>query len=58
MEPIDRGLVRTLEEAPAKPLQVRLPPDRPIALGDELWLSIPSEQLYLFDPSTGKALFP
>ena len=57
-EPIDRGLVRTLEEAPAKPLQVRLPPDRPIALGDELWLSIPSEQLYLFDPSTGKALYP
>ncbi|MFG3817435.1 ABC transporter ATP-binding protein [Limnothrix redekei] len=58
VEPIDRGLVRTLEEAPAKPLQVRLPPDRPIALGDELWLSIPSEQLYLFDPSTGTALYP
>ncbi|HEY9688604.1 MAG TPA: ATP-binding cassette domain-containing protein [Coleofasciculaceae cyanobacterium] len=58
VEPIDRALVRTLDDGPAKPLHVRLPADRPVSPDDELWLSIPSDRLYLFDPATGAALYP
>lgn len=58
VEPVDHALVRTLDEGPAKALQVRLPSDRAISPDDELWLSIPSDRFYLFDPSTGAALYP
>ncbi|TAD76930.1 MAG: ATP-binding cassette domain-containing protein [Oscillatoriales cyanobacterium] len=58
VEPVDRALVRTLDDGPTKALQVRLPSDRAIGPDDELWLSIPGDRFYLFDPATGAALYP
>ncbi|WP_071189459.1 ABC transporter ATP-binding protein [Trichormus sp. NMC-1] len=39
-------------------LQVRVPPDRVINLGEQLWLSFIPEKLHFFDPETELALFP
>ncbi|WP_422603025.1 TOBE domain-containing protein [Anabaena lutea] len=39
-------------------LQVRVPPDRVITLGEQLWLSFIPEKLHFFDPKTELALFP
>ncbi|WP_016949063.1 ABC transporter ATP-binding protein [Anabaena sp. PCC 7108] len=39
-------------------LQVRVPPDRVINLGEQLWLSLVPEKLLFFDPETELALFP
>ncbi|MFM7373292.1 MAG: TOBE domain-containing protein, partial [Sphaerospermopsis kisseleviana] len=39
-------------------LQVRVPPDRFISLGEQLWLSLVSEKLHFFDPETDLAIFP
>ena len=38
------------------PLQVRIQPDRPVHIGEELWLAIAPEQVHLFDSETGKSL--
>ena len=38
------------------PLQVRISPDRPVCLGEELWLAIAPEQVHLFDTETGNSL--
>lgn len=35
--------------------QVRTEPDRPVALDEELWLSLAIEKLHLFDPQTGES---
>ena len=37
-------------------LQVRVDPDRPFAIGEELWLAIDPEKIHLFDPHTEAAL--
>ncbi len=37
-------------------LQVRISPDRPVYLGEELWLAIAPEHIHLFDGETGNSL--
>ncbi|MFM7406055.1 MAG: ABC transporter ATP-binding protein [Cuspidothrix sp.] len=39
-------------------LQVRVPPDRYINVGEQLWLSLTPEKLHFFDPKTELAIFP
>ncbi len=39
-------------------LQVRVPPDRVIRVGEELWLSLTPEKLHFFDPETELAIYP
>ena len=39
-------------------LQARISPDHPVAIRDELWLSIVPEKIHLFDPKTTQALSP
>ncbi|NJN86123.1 MAG: TOBE domain-containing protein [Leptolyngbyaceae cyanobacterium SL_7_1] len=39
-------------------LNARVDPDRPIALGESLWLSLAVEKIHLFDPSSGEAIVP
>jgi multiple sugar transport system ATP-binding protein len=40
------------------PMQVRVEPDRPVAIGEELWLAIAPDKIHLFDAETGWALDP
>jgi len=47
----------SLTDAPAVRLQVRVPPDRSIRVGEELWLAIAHEKIHLFDPDTELAIF-
>lgn len=39
-------------------LQARIEPDRPVQLGEQLWLSIAPDKIHLFDSRTGQAIFP
>ncbi len=39
-------------------LQVRIPPDRFVQVGEQLWLSLSSEKIHFFDPETELAIFP
>lgn len=39
-------------------LQVRIPPDRIIRLGEQLWLSLSPEKIHFFDPETELAIYP
>ncbi len=39
------------------PLQVRIPPDRPARIGEQLMLAIAPDKIHLFDPETGSAIF-
>ncbi|MGM3308154.1 ABC transporter ATP-binding protein [Anabaena sp. WFMT] len=39
-------------------LQVRVPPDRIINIGEQLWLSLLPDKLHFFDPETELAIFP
>ena len=39
-------------------LQVRIEPDRPVRVGDELWLSLSPDKIHLFNPDTGLAIDP
>ncbi|HYW19302.1 MAG TPA: ABC transporter ATP-binding protein [Nodularia sp. (in: cyanobacteria)] len=39
-------------------LQVRVPPDRLVRVGEQLWLSLNPEKLHFFDPHTELAIFP
>jgi multiple sugar transport system ATP-binding protein len=39
-------------------LQVRVPSERQIRLGEEIWLSLALEKLHFFDPETDLAIFP
>lgn len=38
-------------------LQVRVPPERLINVGDELWLSLIQDKIHFFDPETDLAIF-
>ncbi|MBN3893421.1 MAG: ABC transporter ATP-binding protein [Nostoc sp. JL31] len=42
----------------AKFLQVRIPPDRFVQPGEQLWLSLTPEKIHFFDPETELAIFP
>ena len=39
-------------------LQARIPPDRLVSCGEELWLSLNQDKLHFFDPETELAIFP
>lgn len=41
---------------PAPPLQVRIEPDRPVSLGETLWLAIAADKIHLFDPATDQSI--
>ncbi|WP_293340005.1 ATP-binding cassette domain-containing protein [Microcoleus sp. CAWBG58] len=47
-----------LTDDPAVRMQVRVPPDRSIRVGEELWLAIAHDKIHLFDPDTELAIFP
>jgi multiple sugar transport system ATP-binding protein len=47
-----------LTDAPVVQMQVRVPPDRTVRVGDELWLAIAYDKIHLFDPDTELAIFP
>ncbi|MEG5058327.1 ATP-binding cassette domain-containing protein [Microcoleus sp. A2-C5] len=47
-----------LTDAPAVRMQVRVPPERSIRVGEELWLAITHDKIHLFDPDTELAIFP
>ncbi|MBD2531448.1 ABC transporter ATP-binding protein [Nostoc flagelliforme FACHB-838] len=42
----------------ANSLQVRIPPDRFVQVGEQLWLSLTPEKIHFFDPETELAIFP
>ncbi|OKH52552.1 sugar ABC transporter ATP-binding protein [Calothrix sp. HK-06] len=39
-------------------LQVRIPPDRTVKMGEQIWLSLTPEKLHFFDPETEIAIYP
>ncbi|MBW4450190.1 MAG: ABC transporter ATP-binding protein [Spirirestis rafaelensis WJT71-NPBG6] len=39
-------------------LQVRVPPDRTVRVGEQLWLSLATDKIHFFDPETDLAIFP
>jgi multiple sugar transport system ATP-binding protein len=39
-------------------LQVRIPPDRNLKIGEKIWLSIAPEKMHFFDPETELAIYP
>ena len=39
-------------------LQVRVPPERLVSVGDQLWLSLIPDRIHFFDPMTELAIFP
>ncbi|MDZ8056016.1 MAG: ATP-binding cassette domain-containing protein [Aulosira sp. ZfuCHP01] len=39
-------------------LQVRVPPERLVSVGDQLWLSLITDKIHFFDPETDLAIFP
>ena len=39
-------------------LQVRVPPDRLVSVGEQLWLSLTPDRIHFFDPDTELAIFP
>jgi multiple sugar transport system ATP-binding protein len=39
-------------------LQVRIPPDRIVKMGEQIWLSLTPEKLHFFDPETDIAIYP
>ncbi|MBD2740204.1 ATP-binding cassette domain-containing protein [Coleofasciculus sp. FACHB-1120] len=45
-----------LESAIAYSLQVRIPPDKVVRIGDRLWLSLIPDKIHFFDPQTGIAI--
>jgi multiple sugar transport system ATP-binding protein len=42
--------------AEASNLQVRIPPDQRVQIGERLWLSMATDKIHLFDPQTGLAI--
>jgi multiple sugar transport system ATP-binding protein len=49
--------VKLLDLEPAHPImQVRVAPDKSVAIGEEVWLSVATDKLHLFDETTGLAL--
>ncbi|MDJ0795311.1 MAG: ABC transporter ATP-binding protein [Calothrix sp. MO_167.B12] len=39
-------------------VQVRVPPDKLVRLGEQLWFSLTPEKIHFFDPETELAIFP
>jgi multiple sugar transport system ATP-binding protein len=50
--------VKTAKSAIANnSLQVRIPPDRTVRVGEQIWLSLAPEKIHFFDPETDLAIF-
>ncbi|PSB00860.1 ABC transporter ATP-binding protein [Merismopedia glauca] len=47
-----------LSDLPNSALQIRIPPDRPVQIGEKLWLSLSADKIHLFDPDTTEAVRP
>lgn len=47
---------RTAIDSSSSVLQVRIEPDRPISVGEKLWLAIAPDKVHLFDNETGLAI--
>ncbi len=45
-----------LNAATTPPLQARIEPDRPVRMGDQIWLAIAPDKIHLFDPETERAI--
>jgi multiple sugar transport system ATP-binding protein len=43
---------------PAQLLQARIEPDRQVAMGEEIWLTIAPDKIHLFEANTGVAIKP
>lgn len=43
---------------PTQLLQARIEPDRPVAMGEEIWLTIAPDKIHLFEADTGVAIKP
>lgn len=54
----DTYLSVSLTEATTTILQVRIPPDRFVHIGEQLWLSLAPDKLHFFAPETGLAIWP
>lgn len=39
-------------------LQVRIPPDRLVSVGEQIWLSLNPDKIHFFEPDTELAIFP
>ena len=52
----DTYLAATWQEGDKPSLQVRIPPDKEVQVGDRLWLSLIPDKIHLFDPATGHSL--
>ena len=50
--------VSWVDEPAAPLLQARIEPDRPVQMGEQIWLAIAPDRLHLFDPQTGQAIWP
>ena len=48
--------VTLLDSPTTSPLQVRIPPDKEVKIGDRLWLSLTPEKIHFFDSQTGMAI--
>lgn len=48
--------VRVADLEPALTLQVRVSPDKLVTVGEEVWLSVATDKVHLFDRDTGLAL--
>lgn len=50
--------VSFIDSTTTSALQVRVPPDRPVRIGEELWLSLAQDKIHLFDTESGMAIRP
>lgn len=55
---IDNAAQNTeLKPEATAPIQVRIEPDRPVSVGETVWLAIAPDKIHLFDDETGLAIF-
>ncbi|NJR58878.1 MAG: ATP-binding cassette domain-containing protein, partial [Cyanobacteria bacterium CRU_2_1] len=45
-----------IEIREASPLQVRIEPDRPVVIGETIWLAVSPDKIHLFDPASREAI--
>ena len=55
---IESGLTPSPTNTTNNYLQVRIPPDRVVRIGEQVWLSMAPDKIYFFDPNTGLAICP
>lgn len=50
-------LIAHLSQEPAEQLQVRIPPDSEVQIGDTIWFSVNLDKIHLFDPQSGQSIW-